>query len=328
MCFYNCGICFIWFSVRLTFQRPHRLSLSLSQCGIGLQAAGGQTAASNEEALPHRGHVLPPPALPPGGLHLHAETQVQSRLQEARSLETLVLVRTPFASSPATDAQDLSVHTSLFLFFSLSPPSSRFQSLGFHPPPELSASVDGAFSQKRITNPSLRDAWRNAGVSVSDVRLLPPKKRILNFFETNFFKQGVKVTPRKTYLGGWSRWEDVFDFQTSDRLRDSGSPYNRLTPPRNSISQYRKAQLTRFRTHFLQKSYTRKKKNYFEYLLTLPTNYQQFEDFRIYLTKNKRKKIYLYIYIMGSLLEFYDQLSIMAKMSPWINWLWSKTLNK
>ena len=60
------------------------------QCGAGLQTAGGQAAASNEEAVPARGVWFPPAALPPGGLHLHAQTQVQSRLQEAPALETLV----------------------------------------------------------------------------------------------------------------------------------------------------------------------------------------------------------------------------------------------
>lgn len=64
------------------------------QCGTGLQAAGGQAAAADEEALPRR---QPPPAaaaLPPGGLHFHPQAQVQSRVQEACSLETLVPVRT------------------------------------------------------------------------------------------------------------------------------------------------------------------------------------------------------------------------------------------
>lgn len=68
--------------------------VSVLQCGAGLQAAGGQAAAADDEALPYAGRPLRLPALPPGGLHLHPETQVQSRLQEARSLETLVPVRT------------------------------------------------------------------------------------------------------------------------------------------------------------------------------------------------------------------------------------------
>lgn len=64
------------------------------QCGARLQAAGGQAAATNEEALPYRRHPLRPPVLSPGGLHLHPKTQVQTWLQEACSLETLVSVKT------------------------------------------------------------------------------------------------------------------------------------------------------------------------------------------------------------------------------------------
>lgn len=59
---------------------------------VGFQAAGGQAAATDEEALPYRGQSLPPAALPTGGLHLHPQTQVQRGLQEARALETLVPV--------------------------------------------------------------------------------------------------------------------------------------------------------------------------------------------------------------------------------------------
>lgn len=69
------------------------LSLSLLQCGAGLQAAGGQAAAAHEETLPHGRNPLPPFDLPRGGLHLHPQTQVQIRLQEACSLETLVLMK-------------------------------------------------------------------------------------------------------------------------------------------------------------------------------------------------------------------------------------------
>lgn len=68
-------------------------SLSVVQCGAGLQAAGGQAAAADEEAVPRGGRPLLLSALPPGGLHLHPQTQVQSRLQEARALETLVPVK-------------------------------------------------------------------------------------------------------------------------------------------------------------------------------------------------------------------------------------------
>lgn len=68
------------------------LCVSLLQCGAGLQAAGGQAAAADEETVPYRGRPLSPAALPPGGFHLHPKTQVQSWLQEARALETLVPV--------------------------------------------------------------------------------------------------------------------------------------------------------------------------------------------------------------------------------------------
>lgn len=69
------------------------LYASLTQCGAGLQAAGGQAAAVDEEAMPYRGEPLPPAALSPGALHLHSKTQVQSRVQKACSLETLVPVK-------------------------------------------------------------------------------------------------------------------------------------------------------------------------------------------------------------------------------------------
>lgn len=69
-------------------------SVSLLQCWTGLQAAGGQVAAADEEAVPYWGGPLRSAALPPGGLHLHPQTQVKSWLQEARSLETLVPVKT------------------------------------------------------------------------------------------------------------------------------------------------------------------------------------------------------------------------------------------
>lgn len=59
---------------------------------VGLQAAGGQAAATDEEALPYRGQSPPPAALPTGGLHLHPQTQVQRGLQEACTLETVVPV--------------------------------------------------------------------------------------------------------------------------------------------------------------------------------------------------------------------------------------------
>lgn len=77
------------------------LSLSVVQCGAGLQAAGGQAAAADEEAVPRGGRPLLLSALPPGGLHLHPQTQVQSRLQEARALETLVPVKN--GTRPATE---------------------------------------------------------------------------------------------------------------------------------------------------------------------------------------------------------------------------------
>lgn len=67
--------------------------LFVLQCGAGLQTAGGQAAASHEEAVPHRGAAVPASALPPGGLHLDPQTQVQNRVQEARTLETLVPMR-------------------------------------------------------------------------------------------------------------------------------------------------------------------------------------------------------------------------------------------
>lgn len=70
------------------------LCASLTQCGVGLQAAGGQAAAVDEEAMPYRGEPLPPAALSPGALHLHSKTQVQSRVQKACALETLVPVKT------------------------------------------------------------------------------------------------------------------------------------------------------------------------------------------------------------------------------------------
>lgn len=82
------------YSSKLPFELIICLSVSLLQCGAGLQAAGGQAAAADEEAVPYGGRPLRPAALPPGGLHLHPKTQVQSWLQEARSLETLVPVKT------------------------------------------------------------------------------------------------------------------------------------------------------------------------------------------------------------------------------------------
>lgn len=65
---------------------------ALMQRRVGLQAAGGQAAATDEEAVPHRGQPLAPAALPTGGLHLHPQTQVQRGLQEACPLETVVPV--------------------------------------------------------------------------------------------------------------------------------------------------------------------------------------------------------------------------------------------
>lgn len=73
---------------------------ALMQCRVGLQAAGGQATATDEEAVPHRGQPLPPAALPAGGLHLHPQTQVQRGLEEACALETLVPVERRDSAPP------------------------------------------------------------------------------------------------------------------------------------------------------------------------------------------------------------------------------------
>lgn len=86
---------------------------------VGLQAAGGQAAAADEEAVPYRGQSLPPAALPTGGLHLHPQTQVQRGLQEARALETLVPVERKGLSSSSTattDAQDSRARRDIYVF--------------------------------------------------------------------------------------------------------------------------------------------------------------------------------------------------------------------
>lgn len=85
---------------------------------VGLQAAGGQAAATDEEAVPYRGQPLAPAALPTGGLHLHPQTQVQRGLQEARTLETVVPVRKKgFSSScTATGAQYFCARLALHVF--------------------------------------------------------------------------------------------------------------------------------------------------------------------------------------------------------------------
>lgn len=79
------------------------LVLFSRQCGAGLQAAGGQAAAVDEAPVSHRGVPPPGSALHPGhGLLLHPQAQVQTRVQEARALETLVplTVRGPTTQRP------------------------------------------------------------------------------------------------------------------------------------------------------------------------------------------------------------------------------------
>lgn len=88
---------------------------------VGLQAAGGQAAATDEEALPYRGQSLSPAALPTGGLHLHPQTQVQRGLQEACALETLVPVER--RDSPL-----------LLLMHRIHAPVGTFVSFSFTPP--------------------------------------------------------------------------------------------------------------------------------------------------------------------------------------------------
>lgn len=91
----------------------------MTQRRVGLQTAGGQAAAADEEAMPYRGQSLPPAALPTGGLHLHPQTQVQRGLQEARTLETVVPVKTKgFSSSTATDAEGFMRQSGSFSSFS------------------------------------------------------------------------------------------------------------------------------------------------------------------------------------------------------------------
>lgn len=75
----------------LCCKKIHKIPpLLVLQCRAGLQAAGGQATAPDEETLPHGQPTMPRSALPQRGLHIHAEAQDQDRVQKARSLETLV----------------------------------------------------------------------------------------------------------------------------------------------------------------------------------------------------------------------------------------------
>lgn len=60
------------------------------QCGAGLQAAGGQATALDDETLPPGQPTMPCSALLQRSVHIHTEAQVQDRVQKACSLETLV----------------------------------------------------------------------------------------------------------------------------------------------------------------------------------------------------------------------------------------------
>lgn len=66
------------------------ISASVPQRGAGLQAAGGQAAAPDEETVPHGRPAVSCSALLQRGVHHHPQTQVKDRVQKARSLETLV----------------------------------------------------------------------------------------------------------------------------------------------------------------------------------------------------------------------------------------------
>lgn len=85
---------------------------------VGLQAAGGQAAATDEEAVPYRGQPLAPAALPTGGLHLHPQTQVQRGLQEARTLETVVPVERRDSPPPPVLRLMHSIYVPVWLFAS------------------------------------------------------------------------------------------------------------------------------------------------------------------------------------------------------------------
>lgn len=90
---------------------------ALMQRRVGLQAAGGQAAATDEEAVPYRGQPLAPAALPTGGLHLHPQTQVQRGLQEACTLETVVPVERRDSPPPVLRLMH-SIYVPVWLFMS------------------------------------------------------------------------------------------------------------------------------------------------------------------------------------------------------------------
>lgn len=265
-------------------QRMHYL-----QCGARLQAAGGQAAAANEEALPYGGRPLRPLVFPPGGLHLHPETQVQTWLQEARSLETLVSVKKHrTVSSSSTDAQDLMhpfvvkilVHRFLVSFF-----FSRVTSLWLFVDP-----VTCSYGELHHWNPLLRDdRMCNVGHECGfhgKFKMSSLPKWIQSYFE-HISSNRVWNYTRATYLeiskvrrrnfiflclfayifladvygvlfydnGSvtvtflFTSWDFVYLPSLQERL---------AIQPRcpevyiNSISPYCKAQLTLFRIHFLQ----------------------------------------------------------------------------
>lgn len=67
----------------------------VSQCRTGLQATRGETSAPDEETLSARQPAMSSSALLQRSVHNHPETQVQDRVEKARSLETLVPLSAP-----------------------------------------------------------------------------------------------------------------------------------------------------------------------------------------------------------------------------------------
>lgn len=176
-----------WLHAELSLTFWLCVSVSLLQCGAGLQAAGGQAAAADDEALPYAGRPLRLPALPPGGLHLHPKTQVQSWLQEARSLETLVPVKTRNRQPhpPLMHRIYASVWPSKFVF--VYPSSSVFLQTWCRMESATAGYWESPVRDDRICNGTrVRIPWKILNVMLT-------KKRIQSYFWTNFFKQGVKL---------------------------------------------------------------------------------------------------------------------------------------
>lgn len=267
-----------------------------SQCGAGLQAAGGQAAATDEEALSHRGNPLPGPALLPGGLLLHAQTQVQSRLQEACSLETLVPLKNTGAaiSSPLQDLC-ICLIVNIWLFICSRLAFSHI-SVAFY---RLSATDSWILPPSEVTGYLMWIAWKCA------MSWLP--KMDSELFCINFFKRGVKLhhgnifgdqQGGKTNLISFNLFAYIFlasrvwvllndnysHFYSPDGTfffffvpasrRGGWLIYNTLRTTSTAYHLYHKAQLTLIRIHFLTRFWLDAEK------LDEFTNCDNNEDFR------------------------------------------------